>query len=59
MLVCRSAVDASAGMIADQIVDGLFEGMLRYHGGWWMLGVGPMILYCFYAALFPNSKMFV
>ena len=59
MLVCRSAVDASAGTIADQIVDGLFEGMLRYHGGWWMLGVDPRILHCFYAALFPNSKTFV
>ena len=59
MLVCRSAVDASAGTIADQIVDGLFEGMLRYHAGWWMLGVDPRILYCFYAALFPNSEIFV
>ena len=47
MQVCRSAVDASAGTVADQIVDGLLEGMLRDHGGWWMLGVDLRILVLF------------
>ena len=40
MLVCRSAVDASAGMVTDQIIDGLLEDMVRYHGGWWMRDAG-------------------
>ena len=60
VLVSRSAVDAGAGTIADHIVDGLFECMLRDHGGWWMLGVDLRILsipVLFYAALFLNSKV--
>ena len=47
VLVSRSAVDASAGTIADQIVDGLFEDMLRDHGEWWVLGVDLRMLVLF------------
>ena len=37
MLVCWSAVDASAGTVADQIVDGLLEDMVRHYVGRGML----------------------
>ena len=37
MLVCRLAVDVSAGTVADHIVDGLHEDTVRHHGGRGML----------------------
>ena len=37
ILVCWSAVDASAGTVADEFIDGLLEDMVRHHGGRGML----------------------
>ena len=56
VLVSRSAVDAGAGTIADHIVDGLFECMLRDHGGWWMLGVDLRILVLFLRGALSEFK---
>ena len=56
VLVSRSAVNAGAGTIADQFVDGLFKDMLRDHGGWWMLGVDLRILVLFLRGALSEFK---